>query len=128
MRRLLETSRVSGASREIQTCTIFFFFFFFFCESARNFWPPESPRLICRSSRGNVSASEIGPLIERIPIVREVFVFVFCSLESITSGLTLPLGSSRRTESQLLYLRNEFQIPSDLFRRLQQPLEEWYNL
>ena len=37
-----------------------------FGESASYFWSPESPkspRLISRGSRGDVSASEIGPLI-----------------------------------------------------------------
>ena len=100
-RRLLETSRVSGESREIQTCLIFFFGDFFSLqqvsetsprresashvlvsrvaatdqcqqsqrrllgESASHFWSPESPELPQLISRGDVSASEIGPLTRR---------------------------------------------------------------
>ena len=105
-RRLLETSRVSGESREIQTCSIFFFFFFFFWGGGETFsvssrsrrrlrdvraqshvlvsrvaatspwWErkpfflspesPELPQLISRGSRGDVSASEIGPYVHYV--------------------------------------------------------------
>ena len=63
-RRLLETSRVSGESREIQTCSIFLETFSVSSRSRRGlrdvraqamFWAPESPRLISLGSRGDVS-------------------------------------------------------------------------
>ena len=63
-RRLLETSRVSGESREIQTCSIFWETFSVSSRSRRRlrdvkaqamFWSPESPRLISLGSRGDVS-------------------------------------------------------------------------
>ena len=62
-----ETSRVSGESREIQTCSIFFETFSVSSRSRRRlrdvraqamFWSPESPRLISLGplgSRGDVS-------------------------------------------------------------------------
>ena len=63
-RRLLETSRVSGESREIQTCSIFWRLFqspaglgdvSATYRARAMFWSPESPRLISLGSRGDAS-------------------------------------------------------------------------